>query len=229
MQYEWILFDADETLFHWDAFEGMQLMFSRLETEFTQADYEQYQSINKPLWVDYQDGKITAGELQTTRFTHWAQKLGLSTEHLNTAFLHAMADISVLLPGADHLLRQLSGKAKLGIITNGFTQLQKVRLKRTGLQDVFSLLVISEEVGFAKPHAGIFEHAFGHMNHPDKDKILMVGDNPHSDIQGGINAGIHTCWLNRHQQEKPQGIEPQVEVDSLDALHAWLLPQSLVR
>ena len=229
MQYEWILFDADETLFHWDAFKGMQLMFSRLETEFTRADYAEYQSVNKPLWDDYQDGKITAGELQTTRFAHWAQKLGLSTEHLNSAFLHEMAAISVLLPGAENLLRQLSGKVKLGIITNGFTQLQQVRLERTGLQGVFSLLVISEEVGIAKPHVGIFEHAFTQMNHPAKDKILMVGDNPHSDIQGGINAGIHTCWLNRHQQEKPQGIEPQVEVDSLDALNAWLMPQPVAR
>ncbi len=64
-----ILFDADETLFHFDAFAGLQRMFTRYDVQFSDRDYADYQAINKPLWVDYQNGTITAAQLQTQRFT----------------------------------------------------------------------------------------------------------------------------------------------------------------
>ncbi|WP_108651633.1 pyrimidine 5'-nucleotidase [Dongshaea marina] len=223
MKYQWILFDADETLFHFDAYLGLKTMFAKFDIDFTREDYQQYQEINKPLWVDYQDGKITAQQLQHIRFEPWAERLNLSTQTLNSEFLSAMADICAPLPGARSLVEALSGRVNLGIITNGFTELQTIRLERTGFKDAFFPLVISEEVGVAKPDVGIFEHAFEHMQHPPKEKVLMVGDNPHSDIQGGINAGIDTCWLNITNQQKPPGIEPDYEVASLDELRELLL------
>lgn len=79
MKYDWILFDADETLFHFDAFKGMQLMFARKGVEFTEQDFHQYQEVNKPLWVDYQNGDITAAQLKHTRFAGWAEKLDTTT------------------------------------------------------------------------------------------------------------------------------------------------------
>lgn len=75
MKYDWILFDADETLFHFDAFKGMQLMFARKGVEFTEQDFHQYQEVNKPLWVDYQNGDITAAQLKHTRFAGWLKSL----------------------------------------------------------------------------------------------------------------------------------------------------------
>jgi len=223
VRYKWILFDADETLFHFDAFKGLQLMFSRHQYQFSAEDYEYYQSINLPLWQQYQQGDISAQQLQVSRFTPWAQKLNHSANALNSAFMQAMADICTTLPGATELIRALKGSAKLGIITNGFTELQQIRLARTGFADVFSALVISEQVGVAKPDIGIFNHAFALMNHPPKNQILMVGDNPHADIKGGINAGIDTCWLNRHGASCPEGIIPHHEVSSLAQLQQWLL------
>jgi putative hydrolase of the HAD superfamily len=222
MKYDWVLFDADETLFHFDSFGGMKLMFERFGVNFTRDDYDAYQLVNKPLWVDYQDGKITADELKTIRFEGWAAKLGITPFELNSAFLEAMADICTLLPGARELLDALSGKAKLGIITNGFTELQAIRLERTGLSNYFEHVVISEEVGVAKPDLGIFDHAHQLMGLPCKTKILMVGDNPHSDVLGGINFGIETCWLNTQGAEAPVGIRPHYEVKSLEHLRMTL-------
>ncbi|MGF1728053.1 pyrimidine 5'-nucleotidase [Photobacterium kasasachensis] len=226
MKYKWILFDADETLFHFDAFQGLKLMFSRLGIEFTQDDYAEYQRINKPLWVDYQDGVITAQQLQNIRFQSWAEELKVTTQFINSAFLTAMADICAPLPGAKELLHSLQDRAELGIITNGFTELQQVRLERTGFQDYFSTLVISEQVGIAKPDRGIFDFALAQMGHPDKDEVLMVGDNPHSDILGGINAGIHTCWLNTHGHQAPEGIKPNYQVSTLNELNKLLSHKS---
>lgn len=223
MRYQWILFDADETLFHFDALKGLQLMFSRLDYQFSAEEYEYYQSINLPLWQQYQQGEISAKQLQISRFTPWADKLQQSASALNSAYMQAMADICVPLPGAAELITTLKGRVNMGIITNGFTELQQIRLERTGFADAFSPLVISEQVGAAKPDIAIFNHAFALMGHPPKHAILMVGDNPHADIMGGINAGIDTCWLNRHGQHAPAGIAPHHQVSSLAQLQQWLL------
>ncbi|MGF1777158.1 pyrimidine 5'-nucleotidase [Vibrio nomapromontoriensis] len=223
MKYDWILFDADETIFNFDAFAGMRLMFERFGVDFTRDDYAEYQLVNKPLWVDYQDGKITAAQLKQIRFEGWAERLDTTPLALNSAFLDAMADICTLLPGARELMDALSGKAKLGIITNGFTELQAIRLARTDMTHYFDHVVISEEVGIAKPDEGIFSHAMTLMGNPCKTRVLMVGDNPHSDVLGGLNFGIETCWLNTQGHEKPQGIEPHYEVNSLLQLQQILV------
>jgi 5'-nucleotidase len=222
MKYQWILFDADETLFHFDAFKGLQLMFSRFDIDFNRDDFGHYQTVNLPLWVDYQDGKITATQLQNRRFQSWADKLKVTTHILNSAFMTAMADICCLLPGANELISALKGKVNMGIITNGFTELQRVRLEKTGLKDVFAPLVISEQVGIAKPDVGIFEYALTHMGKIQREQVLMVGDNPHSDILGGMNAGFDTCWLNSENSALPDGIKPSYQVTSLAQLQSLL-------
>jgi len=116
----------------------------------------------------------------------------------------------------------LKGKAKLGIITNGFTALQQIRLERTGLRDYFDALVISEEVGVPKPDPRIFDYALELAGNPDRARVLMVGDTAESDIRGGMNAGLATCWLNAHGRALPEGIEPTWTVTSLSELEQLL-------
>jgi putative hydrolase of the HAD superfamily len=71
-KYAWILFDADDTLFHFDAFQGLRRMFARFQFDFSEQDYVRHPQINKPLWIDYQGGRISAEQLPTTRFEPWA-------------------------------------------------------------------------------------------------------------------------------------------------------------
>ncbi|WP_163835904.1 pyrimidine 5'-nucleotidase [Spartinivicinus ruber] len=220
--YEWIVFDADETLFHFDAFSGLQQMFAEFGINFTEQDYKEYQAVNKPLWVDYQNGSITTQQLQYKRFDDWANKLQITPKDLNSAFLAAMAEICTPLEGAISLLNSLKDQARLGIITNGFAELQQIRIERTGLIGYFDMLVISEQVGVAKPHQDIFEHALANMDNPARNKVLMVGDNPDTDILGGINAGLDTCWLNIHNKPTPKNIIPHYQVSSLPELQRLL-------
>lgn len=222
MNWDWILFDADETLFTFDAFGGLQRMFLDYSVTFTAEDFQDYQAVNKPLWVDYQNGAISALQLQHQRFQGWSERLNVPAGDLNAAFLNAMAEICTPLPGAISLLNALKGKVKLGIITNGFTALQQIRLERTGLSDCFDLIVISEQVGIAKPDRRIFEYAFEKMGHPPRERVLMVGDTAESDILGGINAGIATCWLNAHGRSLPAGIRPTWQVSTLSELEQLL-------
>ncbi|WP_394179125.1 pyrimidine 5'-nucleotidase [Marinomonas posidonica] len=219
MKYQWILFDADETLFHFDNFSGLKRMFSLYGVTFEKDDFQAYQNINKPLWVDYQNGKISASELQTRRFDYWAEKLKVSSSQLNQEFLHAMAEICQTLPGADELIKSLhQSGVKMAIITNGFTQLQEIRLKKTGMSQYFEHLIISEQVGVAKPDARIFEYAFDKMAQPNKESVLMVGDTLESDILGGNQFGVDTCWLNHHKLDGHETIKPTYTVNHLAEL-----------
>ncbi|MBQ4797562.1 pyrimidine 5'-nucleotidase [Pseudoalteromonas sp. MMG006] len=222
MKYSYVLFDADETLFRFDILAGMTRMFKAYGIQFTKDDYVHYQKTNKQLWLDYQDGKISADYLQVTRFNEWAEKLDVSAKELNDAFLDSMAQICEPLPGAIELLNKLKPHAKLGIITNGFARLQTVRLEHTGLKDMFEWLVISELVGIAKPNKAIFEHTFELMGNPDKSQILMVGDTASSDVLGGNNAGIDTCWLQHPGEQLPEGITPTYTITTLDQLQSIL-------
>lgn len=221
--YEWILFDADETLFHFDAFTGLKKVFADFDITFTTQDYYQYQAVNQGLWTQYQQGKISAAELQCQRFSAWGERLNTPALDLDLAFQRAMIDICTPIAGARELLSSLSGKVKLGIITNGFTAMQAARLEATGLAEHFHALVISEEVGVAKPHPDIFDHAIELMGRPAASKVLMVGDNLHTDIIGGLNAGMHTCWFNRSCATKPRDITPHYEVESHKALQDLLV------
>ncbi len=178
--------------------------------------------MNKPLWVDYQNGAITSLQLQHARFQSWAERLNVAPGLLNDAFISAMAEICSPLPGAVSLLNAIRGQAKIGIITNGFTALQQTRLERTGLREYFDLLVISEQVGVAKPDPKIFNYALEQAGNPDRSRVLMVGDTAESDILGGINAGLSTCWLNAHHREQPAGIHPTWTVASLSELEQLL-------
>lgn len=223
MKYSWVLFDADETLFSFDAYQGLQTMFSRLSVEFSREDFDEYQLVNKPLWVKYQDGEISAQQLQEDRFVAWGERLNIHPSELNRLFLDAMADICKPLPFVVEALEQISKHARLGIITNGFTQLQSIRLERTGLSHFFDHVIISEEVGTAKPDVAIFNVAIEKMGFPDKKQVLMVGDNPHSDVLGGLNAGIETCWLNVDEAPTPEGITPHYEVKCWKELQTLLL------
>lgn len=223
MKYEWVLFDADDTLFHFDAFLGLQMMFASFDVDFNESHYKDYQLLNQALWVQYQNGQINAQQIQLQRFTVWGERLNCSPFDLNSAYMAAMAEICKPLEGATALLETLRAQEiKLGIITNGFIELQEIRLARTGLREYFDVLIISEEVGVAKPDPRIFDSALEKMNHPSRTKVLMVGDNPDSDILGGMNAGLDTCWLNTHQRALPEGILPTYQISDLNQLQRLL-------
>ncbi|MBQ4838138.1 pyrimidine 5'-nucleotidase [Pseudoalteromonas luteoviolacea] len=223
MKYSHIIFDADETLFHFDAFLGLQTMFKQHDVAFSQQDYNEYQTLNAPLWVQYQEGKIDAQTLQVTRFNTWATKLSVSPELLNLGFLNAMAEICKPLPGAHSLLSALNPTTSLNIITNGFSALQEKRLNNTGFKHFFDHVVISEQVGVAKPDPQVFEHTLELLGNPDKANVLMVGDTPKSDILGANRFGIDSCWLQHDGQTCPDDIKPTYRVGDLAELETLLV------
>ena len=102
-----------------------------------------------------------------------------------------------MLPGAIELLRSVYGTYELGLITNGLKEVQRPRLKRCGFEDYFNFVVVSDEIGVAKPSAAFFDVAYEQMNGVDKSKVLVIGDNHNADVRGALEYGFDACWL-RH-------------------------------
>lgn len=112
MKWDWIFFDADETLFTFDSFTGLQRMFLDYSVTFTAEDFEDYQAVNKPLWVDYQNGAITSLQLQHARFQSWAERLNVAPGLLNDAFISAMAEICSPCRAPFRYLMRFAGRLK---------------------------------------------------------------------------------------------------------------------
>lgn len=218
MKYQWILFDADETLFSFNSYLGLKAMLVRYGIEFSEADYDAFQAINKPLWVAYQNKEITIQELQTTRFAKLAEQTGKEPLALNKELMAEMAIVSKPLPNVMEMLNELYSKVKMGIITNGLEALQQKRLENTGTTKFFEIIVVSEVVGVAKPNAKIFEYAFEQIGDIDKSQILMVGDTLSSDILGANGVGIDSCWFNHIGENNTTEIKPTYEITDIKQL-----------
>lgn len=217
--YRWLLFDADGTLFDFDQAEA-----DALAATFEQFGYQSrrhydavYRQINRQIWLDFEDGKITAGRLQVRRFELLldAIDLALDPEVFGRRYLQNLARCTDLVDGAETVLQALHGRFNLAIITNGLTDVQRPRLAASTIGHYFAAVVISEESGVAKPDPAIFDVAFSRMGWPGKDEVLIVGDSLSSDMQGGVNYGIDTCWYNPQRKPLEPALPVRYEIHSL--------------
>ena len=228
MKYEVILFDADETLFDFKKSEKEAFKNTMIKFGF---DYDEnyhlkiYQEINSAIWKEFEEGLITQAKLKVERFKRLSDKLGVSFDENEFAksYMEHLADASFLYDGSVEFLEDISKSHKLSIVTNGLTAVQDKRIRKSTVAKYFDTVVISEEILISKPNPEIFEHTLKTINHSDKSKVLMVGDSLTSDIQGGINFGIDTCWYNPKKLENKTSIKPTYEVSSFDELKEILI------
>ena len=168
MRYNWVLFDADETLFSFNSYLGLTAMLKRYGIDFTREDYDAFQAVNKLLWVAYQNNEITAEDIQMRRFAKLSKQTGVNQIQLNQELMAEMAKVSKPLDGVMEMLEALYPEVKMGIITNGFTELQQQRLQNTQTERFFEMVVVSEQIGVAKPDRKVFDYAFSLMDDLDK-------------------------------------------------------------
>jgi 2-haloacid dehalogenase len=133
-------------------------------------------------------------------------------------YLSHLAEGSFLIPGALEVARTLSDRARIAVVTNGLSRVQRSRFGGSGLHPYVEHLVISDEIGVQKPEPGIFDAALAPFEGVTLDEVLMVGDSLTSDIEGGVRYGIATCWYNPDGRENPDGPVPTHEIRSLEEL-----------
>lgn len=226
--YRWILFDADHTLFDFDkaSEEALGEVLSENGFDWKQDMYSDYKRINVQCWQEHEQGIINRDTLVYERFRRYFDFMQLDLDPVATQkkYLHALGRKPYLMPGAGEIIEWLLEHKRLGYITNGMTEVQRVRLEMIGWHLKFEVIVIAGEIGHSKPHAGYFNHVHQAIDQPEKHEVLVIGDSLTADIEGARSFGYHTCWYNpdHHACDLPQ--HPDYIISHFDQLKDLLAP-----
>ncbi len=224
MKYEILLFDADNTVLDFDKAEEQALKqaFADCNLYYDENVLTVYRRNNIKQWQLFEQGIITdKSEVLSSRFAETFKELNLEISSGKTADLYEKYLHSgfYVINNAETVLKQLQSlKCKLYLVSNGVLSIQNSRMKSSGMDKYFIKRFVSEEVGCPKPNKVYFDYCFRNIENFDKSKTLIIGDSLTSDIQGGINAEIDTCWYNPKHLANNSAILPTYEIDNLEKL-----------
>ena len=232
--YGHLLFDADGTLFDFAAAEkaSLEALFLELGIPGSPEIKNLYSTINQELWHELEQNEISIEELKTERFYRFFSCIGANHDPriAGTRFLDHLSTSNHMFPETIKLLTELRSRGySLTLITNGIARVQRGRLKATKTEDFFDRIIISEEVGSQKPDNAFFQAFFSQagMDGDSRRHALVIGDSLSSDILGGINAGLDTCWYNPEGKPVDPQILPTYEISLLFELLSLLPPLEL--
>ncbi len=230
MPYGTILFDADNTLLDFTRSEHDALQECLIARGLPHDDavITRYAIINDEHWKMLERGEIGREELRISRFAVLIREYGFDCDPCALAdeYLVALSGKSYLIEGAWDLCRHLHDACRLYLITNGNTKVQEGRFNPSPLFPLFEDIFISEQMGCAKPDKAYFDAVASRIPDFNPADTLVVGDSLSSDIQGGINAGLPTCWYNCHGKPTPEGMKIDYIVHNLSEIEPIALGNS---
>lgn len=201
MSYKILLFDLDDTLLDFGANEANSLnkLFQQYRYVFSDEIFQIYNSVNKHLWTDYENGIILLDDVLSKRFSETMLRLGIVVNGVEweNQYRELLGNGCQLVEGSLEVCQSLSVSHRLFVITNGVTQTQNKRLKQSGLYEYFEDVFDSQSIGFQKPSTEFFDYVISHIKDFNKKDALIIGDSLNTDIKGGLMSGIDTCWFNR--------------------------------
>jgi 2-haloacid dehalogenase len=220
-----IFFDLDDTLLDFHAGEGVAIRqtLEHMGISPTDAVVRRYSQLNQSQWELLEQGRITRDQVLHRRFALLFQELGVDRDSHQTQALYEdlLSRQHQWLPGAQALLDQLAGRYGLYLVSNGTAPVQDRRLADTGMGRYFQGVFISERVGCDKPNPEFFRRCFAQIPDFHRENAIILGDSLTSDIQGGKNAGIQTCWFNPHKKPATS-VVPDHEIAALEDFPALL-------
>ena len=225
MKYEFLLIDLDNTILDFGRTEHAALgsTLRQFGLEPTEEVRARYSVINKAHWDKLATGEMTRQQVLLGRFQTLLAEYGIDCDPAECARCyenHIANGPHYFLPGAGEALAELAKDHKLYLASNGTAQMQDGKLKNLGIRSLFQDIFVSETMGADKPSLTYYERCFARIEGFDPSRAMMVGDSLNADIQGGINAGIATCWLNL--EGKPGNLQPDYEISALADLPALL-------
>ena len=225
--YDAVLFDADNTLFDFDAAEAQALDLTLAEYGYPVDDQSRscYLAVNRDLWARFDRGEVKREWLVVERFAALQRSLGGHHDpaEMNAFYLSRLAEAGCLLPGAEELCRALVPSCTLAIVTNGVASAQRGRFARSPLKALIPWLFISEEVGYQKPQRQFFDAVLSAMSLPASARIVVVGDSLTADILGAVNAGLDSIWYNPRGLPGRPDIVPTFEARTFDQVSGLIL------
>lgn len=217
---EWVWIDLDDTLwdFHTNSLETLAIVYRQEDLDRYFADVDTwratYRKCNKALWEQYNHGAITKEYLMTERFRRVLSDAGCPApadmelaRRLDHVYLDILGQMKALMPGALELLQYLRAKGyRIGVLSNGFHEVQHNKLHSSGVDHMIDLVVLSDDIGVNKPDPRLFAHAVSRAG-TTAERSVMIGDNPDTDIAGALRSGWRGIYFNR------DGVQPHIDAN----------------
>ena len=223
---EFLFIDLDDTILDFHKAEhvalGKTLSFFGLEPN--ESVLARYSQINKEHWERLERKELTREVLLVSRFEQLFREFGLSVEAVLCARTYEknLSTGHYFLPGAREAVERLSQKYRLYLASNGTSHVQAGRLESANISHFFERIFISQEIGANKPDPVYFQRSFAQISDFDVQRAMIVGDSLTSDILGGKQVGMRTCWVNAAGKAHPEDIAPDYEIQSLSQLESLL-------
>ncbi len=234
---KWVWIDLDDTLidFHANSRIALRILYDEMNLGRFYACCDDwiaaYEKNNKSLWSRYNRAEITKDFLRIERMraviAHaWHggddELVNLSWE-MDSVYLSRLAEQKTLVEGAPEMLDYLRRRGyNIGVLSNGFSQVQHLKIASAGLTDRIDMVILSDDIGVNKPDRRIYDYAMKQSGCPDFNAHVMIGDNPDTDIAGAVNAGWGAIYFNRGKAEAPVAHERFVEIGSLASVVSLL-------
>ena len=227
-RYDVLLCDADNTIFDFEKAEeiAFELTLEQMGIEGGLSLLPAYSVINKALWKLLEEGGITQKVLRVRRFEQFLEEIGrtdVDAQAMAAAYADNLGMQSVPIEGAIEAVERWSRILPVIIVTNGISRIQHGRMNGSPVKALISGMVISEEVGAAKPDPKMLELGMEMASVTDKSRALMLGDSLSSDIAAAANAGVDACWYNPGGAENRKNLPVAYDIRSLDEVDAILL------
>lgn len=230
-EYKVLIFDLDDTLI--DNLENVRFAFKTmleyLRKTYTDEEFDRWYNFDKEFWIDFYDNKFDIPyERNDDRFVPYVQSLRYlmffnyefnldEALKINELFLHSLKSVIVPVDGVYETLKYLSNKYDIIVATNGPRQASSVKLDKikclSFIKYVFSADMTKECV--TKPNKIFFDELLDYIDYYDKDKILIIGDSLRSEVLGGMNSNIDSCWFNRFNEKLDNKYQPTIVINKL--------------
>lgn len=204
MKYKHIFFDLDRTL--WDFEANSKETFEEIFSKYNlnkhcdfKTFHSEYKKINEKLWSDYRNGEITKDLLSWQRFYKTLKLFCIDdkkmAKEMSIDYINISPTKTKLFPDTKEILEYLSNNYKLHLVTNGFKEVQYVKINNSGIDKYFTSVFTSEEVGCNKPNKEFFEYVLERTGGEIEDSAI-VGDDIEADIKGAAKINMDTVWFN---------------------------------
>jgi 2-haloacid dehalogenase len=224
--FEFLFIDMDDTVLDFKKAEHVAIRKTLEEAGIppTDAVCQRYSQINQSYWERLERKEVTREQLQVGRFADLMAEFGAQGDPQWCArrYMENLGKGHYFMPGAEEALQQLFPKYKLYLASNGNTQTQFSRIESAGIAKYFQEIFVSGVIGINKPDKAFFDYCFARIPGFAPEKTMIVGDSLTSDILGGKNAGITTCWVNPAHKPCRVDIVPDYQIESLTQLSALL-------
>ena len=220
--YSYLLFDADNTLFDFDAANrnAFHAVCRQCDIPDTDETFALYERCNNAMWAAFDRGECTKDFLVVERFRRFLETMALDRDPAlcNRIHLTALGESTLLLSHAEEACRTLSRTHRLYIVTNAVASVQRSRLQGSVFAALITDAFISEDAGASKPDPAYYAYVRSRIPGLTPENGLVIGDSLSTDIQGANNAGLPCCWYNPAGKARPEDLRIDYEIRDLREL-----------